>query len=138
MLELIKKIYIRYKEIFWYGVFGVLTTIVNVEIFDIATEIFAMNYMIANIIAWIGAVTIAFITNKLWVFESKSWKSEIWISECFEFVGARLATGVLDMVLMYVMISLGRIDELFSKIVVNIIVIICNYILSKLWVFKKK
>ena len=64
----------------------------------------SVHYMVANVIAWVIAVAFAYVTNKLWVFESKSWARSVWIPECIGFVSARLATGLLDMGLMYLMI----------------------------------
>lgn len=92
-----------------------------------------MNYLISNIIAWFFSVLFAYITNRIWVFESKS--PEI-LKEMSLFFGGRIFSGVVDTVLMYLFIDVLVIGDFISKIVVQVIVIILNYIFSKLIVFK--
>lgn len=137
MIKLIEKLYEKYKEIFWYGVFGVITTVVNICLFWLLSDIAGIFYLTANILAWIGAVAVAFVTNKYWVFDSKSWEKEIWIPECIQFICARLITGVLDIFLMYLMVSRFGILKMIAKVLVTILVIIFNYVISKIWIFKK-
>ena len=127
----------RFREVFWYGVFGVLTTIINMAAFWLFSDMLSVHYMVANVIAWVIAVAFAYVTNKLWVFESKSWEHTVWVPECIGFVSARLATGLLDMGLMYLMISIIGVPKMWAKLVSNVVVIIGNYVLSKLVVFRK-
>lgn len=136
MWKLITGFYERFRELFWYGVFGVLTTIVNVVVFWLFSDMLGVYYMLANVIAWLIAVAFAYVTNKLWVFESKSWARSVWVPECLGFVSARLATGLLDMGLMYLMISIIGVPKMWAKLVSNVAVIIGNYVLSKLVVFR--
>ena len=135
--KLIAGLYERFRELFWYGVFGVLTTIINMAAFWLFSDMLSVHYMVANVIAWVIAVAFAYVTNKLWVFESKSWARSVWIPECIGFVSARLATGLLDMGLMYLMISIIGVPKMWAKLVSNVVVIIGNYVLSKLVVFRK-
>ena len=135
--ELIVGLYERFHELFWYGIFGVITTIVNIVAFWLFSDVLGVHYMVSNVIAWVIAVAVAYVTNKLWVFESKSWARSVWIQECIGFVTARLATGLLDMGTMYVMISVIGVPKMWAKLVSNVIVIIGNYVLSKLLVFRK-
>ena len=135
--KLIVGLYERFRELFWYGVFGVLTTIINMAAFWLFSDMLSVHYMVANVIAWGIAVAFAYVTNKLWVFESKSWARSVWIPECIGFVSARLATGLLDMGLMYLMISIIGVPKMWAKLVSNVVVIIGNYVLSKLVVFRK-
>lgn len=134
---MIAGLYERFRELFWYGVFGVLTTIINMAAFWLFSDVLCVHYMVANVIAWVIAVAFAYVTNKLWVFESKSWARSVWIPECIGFVSARLATGLLDMGLMYLMISIIGVSKMWAKLVSNVVVIIGNYVLSKLVVFRK-
>ena len=134
---MIAGLYERFRELFWYGVFGVLTTIINMAAFWLFSDVLSVHYMVANVIAWVIAVAFAYVTNKLWVFESKSWARSVWIPECIGFVSARLATGLLDMGLMYLMISIIGVPKMWAKLVSNVVVIIGNYVLSKLVVFRK-
>ena len=135
--KLIVGLYERFRELFWYGVFGVLTTIINMAAFWLFSDMLSVHYMVANVIAWVIAVAFAYVTNKLWVFESKSWARSVWIPECIGFVSARLATGLLDMGLMYLMISIIGVPKMWAKLVSNVVVIIGNCVLSKLVVFRK-
>ena len=89
-------------------------------------------------IAWILAVLFAFITNKLYVFDSKSMDAKTVISELIKFMAARLAPGGLDLLIMFIGVDVMHGPEIILKAASNIIVIILNYVLSKLVVFKKK
>lgn len=134
----------KYKEPIAYIIFGVLTTVVNIVVYYLLADLLDIYYLIANVIAWIVSVLFAFVTNKVFVFESKSWQGSKAFAEMGNFFLARVATGVLDMVLMWLLIDVVRIEEVVSsgemvaKIVVNAIVIILNYVASKLWIFRKK
>ena len=136
---MIKNLWLRYKELFFYAVFGVGATVINIVSYRVLANIFGKKYfLIANIIAWILAFIFAFITNKLFVFESKSWEAQIAMKEFVGFLSARLATGILDTVLMWLFVSIISLDDTLSKIIINILVIIINYVASKFFIFKKE
>jgi len=136
---MIKNLWLRYKELFFYAVFGVGATVINIVSYRVLANTFGKKYfLIANIIAWILAFIFAFITNKLFVFESKSWEAQIAMKEFVGFLSARLATGILDTVLMWFFVSIISLDDTLSKIIINILVIIINYIASKFFIFKKE
>ncbi len=151
------------KEIVSYIFFGVMTTLVNLAVFYLTKQFFAAigwngvfntivpadskivelfsggsEYLDANLIAWVAGVIFAFVTNKLFVFESKSWKPSVAGKEFTGFIGARVFSLVVEMLGMFVMVTLLEWNELVSKLVVGFIVIIMNYIFSKLLIFKKK
>lgn len=123
------------KETVLYLIFGGLSTILNIVSFFLFNKL--LNYKISNIIASILAIVFAYITNKIYVFESKKEEKTEIIKEFIFFIGSRLFTFVLDMLLMVLFIETLFINVITSKIVVNIVVIILNYILSKKLVFKK-
>jgi cell wall teichoic acid glycosylation protein gtcA len=136
---MIKNLWLRYKELFFYAVFGVGATVINIVSYRVLANTFGKKYfLIANIIAWILAFIFAFITNKLFVFESKSWEAQIAMKEFVGFLSARLATGILDTVLMWFFVSVISLDDTLSKIIINILVIIINYVASKFFIFKKE
>lgn len=146
MIELVEKLidekehiswYNKTKEILWYAFFGICTTLVNIISFYILDKT-GMNVYLNNFIAWILSVLFAFITNKFFVFQSSSMKGQIFIKEMTSFFFFRILSLGIDMVGMYICISLTNLNKLLSKIVINIIVIIANYIFSKMFVFKKK
>lgn len=120
------------RELVLYVVFGAFTFFVNIITYFIFEDLLGINYLISNILAWFFSVLFAYITNRIWVFESKS--PEI-LKEMSLFFGGRIFSGAVDTGLMYLFIDVLAIGDLISKIVVQIIVIILNYIFSKLIVF---
>lgn len=133
MKELIKK----YKSIISYLFFGVCTTLVNIVVYYLCAHSVGMTTVISTVIAWIASVLFAFITNKLYVFESKSFEKKLLLREGISFFGCRLATGILDLVIMYISVDLLDMQDIFMKILSNVLVIVLNYICSKLVIFKK-
>lgn len=121
------------KELFLYVVFGTLTTIVNIVVY-FALEYVGANYIISNIIAWFLSVLFAYVTNRIWVFESKSPNI---MKEMVLFFSGRIFSGVLDTALLYLFVDILTLGNTFSKIAVEIIITILNYLLSKLIVFKE-
>ena len=122
------------KEIIMYLVFGVLTTVVNIVVYYIFSNLLHMNYLFSNAMAWFLSVLFAYVTNRKYVFDSKN--NQI-IKEAISFFGSRLATGIMDMMLMWFLVNFNIVNDVVAKVVVNVIVVILNYILSKLVVFKK-
>lgn len=136
-MNFIKSVIEKYKGLIMYGFFGVLTTLINIITYYLCSHILDYGTILSNILAWIVAVAFAFITNKIWVFESKSLEMSVLIKEVFSFTSCRLLTGAMDMLFMYVFVDLLFFNDIFIKVISNILVIILNYIGSKLWVFKK-
>lgn len=121
------------RELILYVVFGAFTFFVNLISYFFFANLLGINYLVSNAIAWFLSVLFAYVTNRIWVFESKS--PDI-LKEMSLFFGGRIFSGVVDMLLMYTFIDLLVLDSSISKIIVQIIVIILNYIFSKLIVFK--
>lgn len=138
-MEKIKELYLKYKEIINYLFFGGCTTIVNFISYYIPARIIGIDEIISNVIAWCVSVLFAYITNKLFVFSSKTESLIQTIKEMFSFIFARLFTGVLcDVSLFALMIYVLHINDIVSKITTQVIVVVLNYVLSKLVIFKKK
>ena len=121
------------RELILYVVFGAFTFFVNLISYFFFANMLGINYLISNAIAWFLSVLFAYITNRIWVFESKSPNI---LKEMSLFFGGRIFSGVVDMLLVYTFIDLLVLDSSISKIIVQLIVIILNYIFSKLIVFK--
>ncbi len=138
MIDKIKQLMIKYKGFIFYAVFGVLTTIINIVTYALCYKKLGIANAPSTVIAWLLAVLFAFITNKLWVFDSKSMDGKTVISELIKFMLARLATGGVDFLIMVIGVDVMHGPEIILKAVSNVIVIILNYILSRLIVFKKK
>lgn len=135
---MIKKLFEKYKSFIAYAVFGVLTTVVNIVTYNLCYVHAGMSNTLSNVIAWILAVTFAYLTNKVWVFDSKSWEWSVLKREVLAFVSCRLATGVMDLVIMYISVDFMKWNAMVMKLLSNILVILLNYIFSKLVIFKKK
>lgn len=139
--RMIKKIYKKYEEIISYLFFGVLTTIVSIGTYLFFANILFPNktdldIQMANILSWICAVTFAYITNRIFVFKSQS-KGKEKIKEIINFISARIASLLVDMAMMYILYSIIHMNDTIAKIIVQIVIVIMNYVLSKLIIFKK-
>lgn len=138
-LEVIKK----YKEVIAYLIFGVMTTVVNWIVYSLCVQV-GIGINVSNCAAWLVAVLFAFVTNKLFVFESKKTTIKEVVKEFWKFIVARLATGTIEILglplLMWLNFdySLFGVEGLFTKVIVSVVVIILNYVFSKLFVFSKK
>ena len=136
MIEQIKALLEKYKAIIRYGIFGVLTTFINIVVYEAFYRYVDWSNVVSNIVAWVAAVLFAFVTNKLWVFESRTTEKKALMFEIISFFGCRLATGVLDLAIMYVAVDEMALNSTLMKCISNVIVIIVNYIASKLIIFK--
>ena len=140
MISKINQLLKTYKEVISYGVFGVLTTLVNLVTYFIFTTVIDLSslgrysYLFATIIAWIVSVLFAFYTNKYYVFQSKT--NNI-IKEMINFFGFRVVSLIIDVAVMFLMVDVLIINDLIAKVSANVIVIILNYFFSKWFVFKK-
>lgn len=135
-----KELFNKYKEIIMYLIFGVLTTVISLIVYYALTYTIlnpnnSIYLQIANILSWIAGVLFAYFTNRKYVFESKN---ENKLKEFTSFVGARVTTLILDMLIMGVGVSLLHGNDKILKLISQVLVIVGNYVLSKLIVFKKK
>ncbi|MBO7336286.1 MAG: GtrA family protein [Lachnospiraceae bacterium] len=160
MKELIKKVVNR--ETIMYLIFGVLTTLVNWVVYRIFDVIFgggnavaesasagafddALNTFAqkgaAGIIAWFAAVTFAYVTNRIFVFSERAYGFKGVALECGRFFGARVLTGIIEILGVPFLIVLGLKAQVFgldvAKLIISVIIIVLNYVFSKLFVFKK-
>ena len=140
------------RETVTYVIFGVLTTLVNLVVFKGADVLFrGEHYLVSNSIAWIVAVAFAYVTNKLFVFESKSWKLDVIKKEIPSFLGARIASYFVEQVGLWIFVELLHFDEkvfdfillklsgkITAKLIIGVIVVVINYVLSKFIIFSKK
>lgn len=129
---------LKYKNILAYIIFGVCTTLVNIVSYWVCCEMIGIPNIPAVIIAWILAVSFAFFTNKLWVFESKSLRKSILFYELVTFCTCRLMTGVIDVVVMYLAVDLLSLNPVAWKAIANLLIILTNFIASKYFIFIHK
>ena len=132
MVDIVRK----YKSIILYIIFGVLTTLINIVVYYICSYILGLDTILSNVIAWILSVLFAYMTNRKWVFESKTIERKDVFKEITSFFGCRLTTGVVDIIIMYLFVDVWGFSGLITKCFSNIIVIVANYVASKLIIFK--
>ena len=138
MIKTIKELLIKYKEIISYLFFGVLTTAVDFVSYYTLTRFLHLEEGFSNVLAQFIAILFAYITNKLFVFEDKTNDFKSLIIQFGKFFSLRLVTLVLNSVMFIVMIDKLRVNDIVTKVIVSVIVIILNYVFSKLIVFKGK
>lgn len=137
IFKLLISIYDKYKEAILYLFFGGLTTLTNILSYTLLAMAFKVEYMVSNVIAWLVSVIFAYITNKMYVFESNTSTKKALYKEISSFFLARVFSLLLDVVIMFVGISVLYINDIIIKILSNIFVIISNYFISKFFVFKR-
>lgn len=140
MKEKIKRLYFKNQEIVNYIFVGGLTTVISLGVyyglvFTIINPNNAFMLQIANIASWISAVTFAYFTNRIFVFKSNN--KDV-LKEGIQFYCSRLLTLFLDMIFMFLFVTLLNFNDKICKIIVQILILICNYIISKFIVFNKK
>lgn len=136
MLNL-KNIFIKYQSFLLYVIFGVLTTIVNIIVFFILYNMLHTGHNIAYVVAWFWAVLFAYLTNRVWVFHSTSSTTADIVKEVWQFYLARVLTGIIGYFILTFGVDLLRQDANIWNIIQNIFVIVSNFVLSKLIIFKK-
>ena len=138
----------RFRELLLYAVVGALTTAVNVGLFWVFTHPVraalgvaedAAGYLTGvNVVANAVSIAFAFVANKLFVFRSRSWARETALPEALEFAAARGLSLLLDVALVDLLVLRLGVNEMIAKIGVNSLVIVVNYVFSKLWIFRKR
>ena len=146
----------QYREVVSYLFWGVMTTVVSWVFYSVFALVFkgqvsmvqlfgmemSMVVLIANILSWICAIVFAFVVNKIWVFQSKSWKKSVWIPELWKFLSARVVTGILEIVVVPLLVGMGLNQTIFgvegivAKVLVSVGVVLLNYVFSKLFIFR--
>ena len=126
------------KETITYIIFGVLTTVVNYAVYYLFYRFTSIDPIVYNVVAWIAAVVFAFVTNKLFVFESKSFAPEVLLSEFVTFIGARLLSLLFETGFLALTVKVFLMNEFVSKVIAAVFFVIFNYFASKFLIFRKK
>ncbi len=140
MITKIKKLYKKYEEIVNYLIVGVLTTVVSLAlyyllVFTILNPDNAIELQIANVLSWCGAVAFAFVTNRKYVFKSQNKNIK---KEAISFVSSRILTLLMDMGIMFLSVTILKMNDKIAKLISQVVITIANYVFSKLFVFKKQ
>lgn len=130
-------IYNRYREQILYLVFGGVTTLISIITYAVFTELADINILIANILSWIISVAVAYATNKSVVFRSDKKGVAQVLTEALSFYAGRLLTLLIEEAILFVFIDLAKLPNMPVKIIAQIIIIVLNYIISKVFIFKK-
>ena len=151
-MKTIKVLFSKYRELIIYFVFGVFTTLVNLITFHLFNLLLGNeHYLVSNVVAWIASVIFAYITNKIWVFESKSWSVKVLLREIPSFFSARVLSFAVEEVGLFLLVDIAGMSvyglsvfsfnitgELIAKVILAVIVVILNYIFSKFLIFRKR
>jgi putative flippase GtrA len=127
----------KYYDILAYLFFGVLTTAVNYIVYLPCYNLLHISAAASNVIAWVAAVAFAYLTNKPFVFKSHDWSAKTVVPELTKFVGSRVLSGALEAAIIFVTVDLLCWNGNVMKLVTSVLVVILNYIASKLLVFRK-
>lgn len=135
---MLKKIWrkLMSREVISYLIFGVLTTLVNWVFYGSMVKT-GIDYRIATAAAWVVSVLFAYVVNKIFVFQSYDMHLDYVIKEVISFTACRVVSGVMELVLMVIMVSWLNMDEYVSKVLVSVVVVVANYVFSKLFIFRK-
>ena len=137
MMNLIRKLLQKYYDVLVYLVFGVLTTAVNYLVYLPCYNLLGLPAVLSNIFAWVVAVAFAYVTNKPFVFRSHDWSVKTVIPELTKFVGTRVASGGLESAIIWVTVDILGWNGNLCKLVTSVLVVVLNYVGSKLLVFRK-
>ena len=136
-MEKLKQLWKRHKELILYVFFGGCTTLINIISYFACRELMHLPVVPADVLAWLVSVIFAYVTNKLFVFESKSWRLMLVLKEGAAFLAARVFSLGLDVAMLYVTVTVLGWWELPMKVLANVVVIVINYIFSKCIIFRK-
>ena len=151
-MKTIKNLLIKYKELIIYVIFGVGATLVNFVSYKLFNVLFGVEYyLISNAVAWFISVVFAYVCNKLFVFESKSWESKLVLKEVSSFFAARVFSFVVEESGLFLLVDILGMKKLafeifgftiscnmISKVCLAAVVVVMNYFFSKFVIFRKK
>lgn len=138
MIQKIRELVTKYWDIVSYLFFGVCTTIVNYLIYIPCYNFLEMSATVSNMIAWVVAVAFAYLTNKPFVFKSNDWSAKTVVPELTKFVGCRIGSGAAETLILFLAVDLMGWNGNIWKLVTQVMVVVLNYIGSKLLVFRKQ
>lgn len=137
MFEKIRALVMKHWDMVSYLFFGVLTTVVNYLVYLPLYNLLGISAAVSNMIAWAAAVAFAYVTNKPFVFKSHDWSMQTVLPELGKFVGCRAASGGLETALVFLTVDVCGWDGNVWKLIISVVVVILNYVSSKLLVFRK-
>lgn len=136
-MEKLRQLFRKYYDLISYLFFGVLTTAVNYLVYLPLYNLAGISASVSNMISWVVAVAFAYLTNKPFVFKSHDWSAKTVIPELTKFVSCRIASGLMETVILLVTVDTLHWNGNLWKLVTSVLVVVLNYVASKLVVFKK-
>ena len=133
----VRSLYQKYQDVIPYLFFGVCTTLVNIAVYWVMAYPLSCNTIVSTVVAWVISVLFAYITNRKWVFHSSASGVKEISKEIWSFFACRLATGFVDLGCMWIFVDVLKLNDVIIKVLANILVIILNYVASKLFIFRK-
>ena len=137
-LRLLEPFYKKHKSVLLYLFFGGLTTVISIAVFWLFRGPLGLDALVANVISWLAAVLFAFLTNRVWVFASPTKTAGEFLRQMGSFYGGRVATLLIEEAILAVFITWLGLPDMPVKIAAQVVVIVLNYFISKLFVFKKR
>lgn len=125
----------KFREFSSYLLFGMLTTLVNIIVFYVFDDLFSLNYLISNVIAWFISVLFAYFTNRRYVFKGHKVNT---LKTMFIFFFSRLSTLAIDIFLMFFMVEMLNVEAIHAKVFIQLVVMTLNYLFSKFFVFRER
>ena len=138
MWQWLGKMFHKHYDMITYLIFGVLTTLVNYAVYLPCFNLLGLGASVSNLISWVVSVVFAFLTNKPFVFRSHDWSAGAVLPELAKFIGTRLGSGALETLILLVTVDIFQWDGNLWKLVTSVLVVVLNYLGSKLLVFRKK
>lgn len=138
MIVKIRNLIIKYYDVLSYLFFGVLTTVVNYAVYLPCYNLWHLSAGVSNVIAWVVAVVFAYLTNKPFVFKSRDWSAKTVVPELTKFVACRVGSGVVETAIISVTVDMLHWNGNLLKLITSVLVVVLNYVGSKLVVFTKK
>ena len=136
-LKIFNPFFQKYKSVLLYLFFGVLTTCISIFSFILCDSVLGIHVLTSNIISWILAVSFAYLTNRTWVFQSAATGIALW-KEVFLFFSARVSTLLIEEALMWLFVMVLHYNSTVIKLIAQVVVLVLNYVFSKIFVFRKK
>ena len=135
---MIRKLWLKYKEYILYLFFGGVTTVVSYAVYFLMTRLLGSEEVFANTVGWIFGVATAYVTNRIWVFESRASGFGPVMKEIGEFALARVTTLVTEDLIIFIFVDRLGFSDIIIKIIASVITIVLNYVFSKFIIFRKK
>ena len=136
LLRIFQPFYHKHKEVLLYLFFGGLTTVISIAAFALFYQLLGLNELIANVLSWILAVLFAFFTNRIWVFSAPTNGAGEFLRQMLSFFGGRLATLIVEELILLVFVTWLALPAVPVKIMAQVVVVVLNYVISKLFVFR--